>query len=318
MTKPRALIIKGDGINCERETAWAFELAGFEPNTIHVTDVLAAPQSLQQYKMICIPGGFAFGDEIASGKVLAIKLKEKLQDSLQAFVDQKKLLLGICNGFQVLVQMGILPLSQAGASRLVSLAQNEKGKFINRWVTLEIDRKPASDIFYRGLSRIDLPIRHGEGRIKLGHDTHVQNTKDLSKNECNRYDSEMRLEGVSAECSSSSGAGDNAIESPAVKNGKQASEVVRAHAAMRYEENVNGSYDRIASLINDTGTVMGLMPHPEAFVRYTQHPQWTNKAWRKARFGSDKLDVAADLPPCAALPDGLAILRNACEYIKSA
>ena len=109
MRKPKAIVLYGDGINCDAETAYALEIAGIEPVRQHTTELLDNPHRLFDCQMLVIPGGFSFGDEIASGKVLAIKLKHKVNEALHEFVDRGSFVLGICNGFQVLVQMGILP-----------------------------------------------------------------------------------------------------------------------------------------------------------------------------------------------------------------
>src|SRR5579883_977380 len=222
MSKNRALVISGDGINCESETIWGLQAAGFQGDEVHITSLLSKPSLLNDYALIVFPGGFSFGDEIASGKVLAIKIMDKLQDAMHQCIEKDRLVLGICNGFQALVQMSLLPDSQNGAEKTVSLVHNEGGHFINKWVELEVPA-PARTGFFAGLEKIELPIRHGEGRIRP-------------------------------------------------KSGKE--EYIDRHATLRYANDVNGSFRRIASLSNARGNVMGLMPHPEAFVRFTQHPAW--------------------------------------------
>jgi phosphoribosylformylglycinamidine synthase subunit PurQ / glutaminase len=268
----KALVIEGDGINCEQESTWALKMAGFEVTNKHVSELLKQPEELRSSKLLCIPGGFAFGDEIASGKVLAVKLRHYMQEQLQDFVDAGNLVLAICNGFQVVVQMGLLPSSEAGAPRLVSLARNGRGKFINRWVSMNVTQSPAAQIYFAGLKTIDLPMRHGEGNIKL--EAVGSQHGDLKRRE----------------------------------------EIVKEHAALRYTEDVNGSYDRIASLINKSGTVMGMMPHPEAFVRWTQHPQWTSRKRLHALAGGS----ASEQTESKSVPDGLRIFQNAYNYIQNA
>jgi phosphoribosylformylglycinamidine synthase subunit PurQ / glutaminase len=245
--KPRALVLFGDGINCDLETQQGLELAGFAADRIHTSQFLANPSGLFDAQLLALPGGFSFGDEIASGKVLAIKLRHKLRETLYQFIDQGKLVLGICNGFQVLTQLGFLPFSNNGAPRVVTLDHNSGGKFINRWTSLQVDKDGKSP-FFQSLDTIELPIRHGEGRLRLAPDA-AEDTHEQVKNHC----------------------------------------------ALRYAEDVNGSYDRIAALTNTKGTVLGLMPHPEAFVRFNQHPDWNRK---KASANS-------------AEPAGLVILKNA-------
>jgi phosphoribosylformylglycinamidine synthase len=200
---------------------------------MHASQLLADPSALSRYHLCAIPGGFSFGDEIASGKVLAVKLMERLKEALYQFVEEERLLMGICNGFQVLVQMGLLPHSQSGKPRVVSLMHNKGKKFINRWVTLDVTENTGTP-FFIGLNSFDLPIRHGEGRLAL-----ASSGKDSE-------------EGKASE-----------------------QELVKQRAPLRYADDVNGSFDRIAALNNERGNVLGIMPHPEAFVRWSQHPQWT-------------------------------------------
>ena len=213
----------GDGINCGDETSFALQLAGFDPLLTHTSDLLGNPKLLKDAQLLALPGGFSFGDEIASGKVLAIKLEAALKESLKEFVSEGKLVIGICNGFQCLVQMGLLPETQEDGVRLASLSRNSGKKFINRWVQLSVDSK-VSCPWLEGLTEFDLPIRHGEGRL-----------------------------------------------SPA----KDSEDSVKKQAPLRYSIEINGSFDRISGLTNAKGNVFGLMPHPEAFVRWTQHPSWT-------------------------------------------
>ena len=253
----KALVIYGDGINCENETAHALALAGFQASKVHCVDILARPAQLQDAQLLALPGGFSFGDEIASGRVLAIKLKEKLQEALAKFVAAGNLVIGICNGFQILVQLSCLPDSAAGARSTVSLCHNEGGKFINKWVKLDVCA--GAGPFFAGLDTIHLPIRHGEGRLTLPSDS-----TDVLQ------------------------------------------ETVKRQAALRYKDDINGSYDNIAGLTNAAGNVLGLMPHPEAFVRWNQHPGWTDIS--RGRTEGD-LGLA---PECMAqTPHGLQIFKNA-------
>ncbi len=241
----KALVVYGDGINCDGETEFALSIAGFAPERIHTTDLLKTPKKLSECQLLVLPGGFSFGDEIASGKVLSIELKQKINSTLHEFIDKKGLVIGICNGFQILVQLGILPVSKNGAPKTVSLARNSGGKFINRWVGLTVVNGHRSP-FFAGLKDIDLPIRHGEGRLTLG-----------------------------------------------INPGKEVSELVSKHTVLRYRDDINGSFEKAAALTNEQGNVLGLMPHPEAFVRASQHPSWTD-----SKVQTDK-------------PHGLVILQNA-------
>lgn len=265
---PQALIICGDGINCEFETEYGFDLAGFSSKRIHCTDLLANPAALNDAKALIFPGGFSFGDEIASGKVLAIKLREKLQDLLHDFIDRGNLVIGICNGFQILVQLGILPNSDRGAERTVSLCHNSSGRFINRWVSMEV-RDESKSQFFKGLKTIHLPMRHGEGKLTMAGEIEDQ-IRDMIKN----------------------------------------------RAPLRYQTDVNGSFEQIAALVNEKGNVLGLMPHPEAFVNWSQHPAWAQLRYNDVdstdaigmRFVLSKSDTQTT-------PHGLQILQNAAAML---
>lgn len=258
MHKPEAIVLCGDGINCDAETSWALNISGFEPQSIHVSDLLNRAEVLDKTQMLVIPGGFSYGDEIASGKVLAIKLKERLRDTLYNYIDSGKLVLGICNGFQVLVQLGLLPFSGENDPRIVSLVRNAQMKFVNRWVRLQVF-PDVNSRFFTSLREIELPIRHGEGRLALEpvDEGHAESTE----------------------------------------------QTVRRLAPLRYVEEVNGSFDKIAALTNPQGNVLGLMPHPEAFVRWTQNPSWTSRQVAIKRFERSN--------SIAEIPHGLAIFSNA-------
>jgi phosphoribosylformylglycinamidine synthase subunit PurQ / glutaminase len=221
---PNALILAGDGLNCEQETAFALELAGAHVRILHINALFENPKQLLDAAMLAIPGGFSFGDEISSGKLLALKLRYSLGDVLTQFIQDGRPVLGICNGFQTLVKLGVLPKSNDGAQQRVTLTHNRQRRFINQWVELRPNPQCA---FFRTIDTecIQLPIRHGEGRLVLG--------ADLTP------------------------------------------ETLVPHIALQYKHDVNGSHERIAGLCNESGTVLGLMPHPEAFVRQTQHPNWT-------------------------------------------
>jgi phosphoribosylformylglycinamidine synthase subunit PurQ / glutaminase len=260
MTNPEALVLAGDGINCEVETAYALSTTGFTPELVHVTDLLDEPGMIKKFKLMVIPGGFSFGDEIASGKVLALKLKDKFDQLLKEYVAQGSLLLGTCNGFQVLVQLGILPPPKDN-TRVASLIHNATGRFVDRWVSLIVNPN-VKCAFLNGLERFDLPVRHGEGQLKVapGMESYVSN-----------------------------------------------------FACLRYGNDINGSFDLIAGLTNDTGNVFGLMPHPEAFVRWTQHPAWTSMQSPSIEDGdyAPKASAAVATLTRPAEPHGLAIFRSA-------
>ncbi len=258
--KANALVLCGDGINCEEETVFALNAAGIDAAKIHCSDLLNKPEKLDKTQLIVFPGGFSFGDEIASGKVLAIKLREKLQEALHKFIERGNLLIGICNGFQILAQLEILPDSNKDAQRTVSLCHNEGGQFINKWVKLEVSGKSR---FFNGLESIHLPIRHGEGRLTLSSET----ADELVK-------------------------------------------MVKEQAALRYSKNVNGSFDNIAALTNKNDNVLGLMPHPEAFVSWKQHP-----AWAQLKFGPVEGELGLSKESAETTPHGLQIFKNTAQIL---
>jgi phosphoribosylformylglycinamidine synthase len=226
MSMTKALVLTGDGINCEQETAWALTMAGAQADIVHINQLMTHPKQLQEYRILALPGGFSFGDEVSSGKILAIKLQHALGDTLKDFIEGDNLVIGICNGFQVLVKLGILPLSTF--RQQVTLVHNRQNRFINRWVSLKAS--PAN-LFFEGQDpeAFMFPIRHGEGRLLLPSEQ------------------ERHFEAM-----------------------------LKPHTVLTYCDEVNGSFGRVAGLINPRGNVLGLMPHPEACVRWTQHPAWTS------------------------------------------
>ena len=239
--KPKAIIITGYGINCDTETAYAFTKAGADAEKIHLNDLIEDPARLDDAQILAISGGFSFGDDIASGRVLANRLRYKLGDRIQSFVENGNLVLGICNGFQVLVKMGLLPAIGGGLKQEVTLTHNDSARFEDRWVHLEVD--PASAcVWTQGLDRIQLPIRHGEGKLVTAGEEGLQALKD-SHCTVMRYASH--------------------------KGGQANGE---------YPANPNGSTDDLAGICDPTGRVFGLMPHPEAFLHHTNHPRWTRES----------------------------------------
>lgn len=233
----KVLILYGYGINCDNETQYGFELAGADAKKVHVNELIRGEQKLKDYQILAIPGGFSFGDDIGAGKVLATKIKYNLVAEFSEFIREGKLIIGICNGFQVLVKLGILPGFNRNYDRQdVTLTFNDSGRFEDRWVYLKINQKSPC-IFTKGIETIYLPVRHGEGKF-------------VSKDEKNRE----RL------------IGQNQIVAQYVDDkGDLAS----------YPWNPNGSELNIAGICDESGRIFGLMPHPEAFLFPQNHPSWT-------------------------------------------
>ena len=235
--KPRALILYGYGINCDFETQYAFELAGAEAERVHINELISGTKKLENFHILAFPGGFSFADDIGAGKVLANKIKYNLSEPLQQFIADNKLIIGICNGFQAMIKMGILPgIKGDYHSQSATITFNDSGRFEDRWVYLKIE--PSVSVFTRGIDRLYLPVRHGEGKFAVRDRTVLKNLYD---------NKQIALKYCDA------------------KGDTQAS----------YPWNPNGALDSIAGICDQTGKVYGMMPHPEGFLFRTNHPRWT-------------------------------------------
>lgn len=227
--KPRALVLTGDGINCEVETSEALKLAGFDAEIRHLNDLISEEFKQDylssRYSLLAMPGGFSFGDDLTSGRVLALKLQHRLGWNLPLYAERGGLVIGVCNGFQALIRMGVF-------GKDISITHNVSGKFLNMWV--KVSPQGNRCVWLKGMGTLDLPIRHGEGRLVISTE---RRSEALAK---------MQQKGM---------------------------------VCLKYEGddsmNPNGTQDNIAGLCDSTGRIFGLMPHPEAFVRWTSHPEWT-------------------------------------------
>lgn len=241
---PTALVIRAPGTNCDSELCRAFSLAGAAVELVHIGRLMKEPGLLDSADLIGLPGGFSYGDDIASGRIFAMKLREHLYAPMREVMARGCLVIAPCNGFQVAVQVGLLPGPAAGAEwptdvsppQELSLAENAGARFMDRWIGMEY-LPGSSCVWTRGLMddvpeelRGDvsiLPIAHGEGRLVAASQGVL-----------------TRLGG----------------------NGQ---------IAIRYTDNLNGSADAIAGICDSTGRILGLMPHPERFLDWTRHPYWT-------------------------------------------
>ena len=234
----RAIVLTGFGINCDYETQSALNRLGAQAERIHLNDIIEDTGLLEQNQILAIPGGFSFGDDVASGKILANRLRYKLGGPLKKFIADGRLIIGICNGFQVMVKMGILPLSDGEFVQEVTLTNNDSARFENRWVSLKTD--PATKcVWLKGIERLELPVRHGEGKFIPRDDAVLRRIKDSGQ---------VALRYCTQDGAPAKGA---------------------------FPANPNGAVDDIAGICDPSGRIFGLMPHPEAHVDRTNHPCWT-------------------------------------------
>jgi len=261
--KPRVIVVRTAGTNCDIETAYAFEIAGAKPERVHINRLIDGSRKLKDYSVMAIPGGFSYGDDIASGKILANEIRCTLMGELKKFIKSGRIVIGICNGFQVLVKAGLLPnLERDYESVHASLSLNDSAKFEDRWVYLRHNpgkRGRGKCVWTSNISDvIYLPVAHAEGKFIPGSERVL---KDLIHN-------------------------DQIVFTYRDASGCRGS----------FPVNPNGSIADIAGICDKSGRVLGLMPHPERHIQFTQHPFWTRL---------HKRDEG----------DGLQIFRNGVEFV---
>lgn len=248
--KPKILILKTDGINRDQETSFAFELAGGKSKIVHINELRSKKEKLENYQILAIPGGFSYGDDIVSGKILAIELTSFFEEELKKFIERKNtLIIGICNGFQVLVRTGLLPFRKLGKMQ-VTLTNNDSGHFECRWVNLKVEPKTKCVfINNEAMKQLDktvlsYPIAHGEGKF-------FTDQKTLDEIEKQNLVVFRYID----------------------QNGKP---------TRTYPHNPNGALNSIVGICDTTGRILGLMPHPECFVLKEHHPNWRRESasWR--------------------------------------
>ena len=237
---PKALILRTAGTNCDRESAFAFETAGAVAERIHVNRLIENPHLLDDFQILCLPGGFSYGDDLGAGRVLASQIVVHFRDRVQKFLDRGNLAIGICNGFQVLVKTGLLPgpvsKDEPLFAQTVTVTYNDSGKFEDRWVHLRADTDRC--VFLAKGEIIYLPVAHGEGKVIPLNEEHRKTLAKLGR-------VALRYVGPAGQ------------DKPG------------------YPANPNGSLGDIAGLCDATGRVLGLMPHPERHLTGLQHPTWT-------------------------------------------
>jgi phosphoribosylformylglycinamidine synthase subunit PurQ / glutaminase len=243
-SQPRALVLGGYGLNCDYETEHAFRLAGAVTERVHINQLISGARRLAEFDVMAFIGGFAWADDHGAGVILATKLRRHLEADLERFIADGRYVIGICNGFQALVNLGLLPaMGGARFEREVALTYNDCGNFRDQWVHLRVEA--SSCVFSRGLTHLELPVRHAEGKLVADPDTLA------------------RLE-----------EGRQVVLRYARPDGSV--------AGGEFPYNPNGSMNDIAGICDPSGRVFGLMPHPEAFTHFTNHPDWTRQAWSDA------------------------------------
>ena len=235
MKKPNVLIFAGYGLNCEEETQFGFRIAGAIADIIHINDCIDRPRILTRYQILAIPGGFSYGDDTGAGNAFANKLKNHLWEKLLKFASGDRLIIAICNGFQILVNTGLLTgLHTPRGTKDIALLQNESSRLIDRWTDL---KNFSLSPWLRGINTFSLPIGHGEGRLYAKPETLAL----MKKNNM------IALRYVKGD----------------ICNYQQ------------LPVNPTGTLDNIAGITDKTGKIFGLMPHPERALFFTQLPYWT-------------------------------------------
>ena len=308
----RALVLRAPGINCDRETAQACRLAGFATDLLHINQLLRQPERLLHYAMLVIPGGFSYGDDLGAGTLLAKNLTIHLGFQLRQFIAEGRLVLGICNGFQVLVRAGLLPGHALDATTnvsnhieplpepIASLTVNTSAQFECRWITLNV--ASSNCIFTRGIDHpIQLPVAHGEGQFVLADDALLVQLQANGQVPLVYAETAIltpttpRIPARGIRTMDQRAAiGGNPFMVRIPLAGILAGSGTGAGMALSYPANPNGSIGNIAGVCNPRGTVFGLMPHPERYVSAFQHPQ---------RHGNED-----------GTGDGLLLFKNAYAY----
>jgi phosphoribosylformylglycinamidine synthase subunit PurQ / glutaminase len=271
MSTVKALVLTGYGLNCDNETAYSLELAGAQAHRAHINTLIDGDVKLDDFQLLVFGGGFAWADDHGAGVIQAVRFKHNIGESLLDFIKQGNLVIGICNGFQTLVNLGLLPgFDNDYQTRSVALTYNDCGNFRDDWVHLKVNAKSPC-VFTKDLDFFDLPVRHGEGKLCA--------TDDIIKRLITNNQVVMHY---------------------TLANGDAAN--------LAFPENPNGSIHDIAGICDPTGRVFGLMPHPEAFNHYTNHPAWTFKKSAAKRQGKDLMN---EITP------GIRLFKNAVDYIRS-
>jgi phosphoribosylformylglycinamidine synthase len=244
--QPRVLILRAPGTNCDQETAFAFQTAGGRPDVVHLNRLLENPRLADNYQILAIPGGFSYGDDISAGRIFGNQIRHHLRESLEQFKAAGKLIIGICNGLQILVKSGVL-LPDRADEPIATLTLNESGKFEDRWVNLRVVSDKCA--FLHGIDHLYLPVAHAEGKFVARDEATLQRLNEAGQ-------LVLRYTQSPEPCLLSPG-------------------------PVPYPANPNGAELNVAGLCDETGRVFGLMPHPERHIDPTQHPRWTREDRRR-------------------------------------
>lgn len=237
MKRINALVLTGYGLNCDNETVYALESSGAHAKRIHINELINGTVRLDDFHFMVFGGGFSWGDDHGAGVVQAIRMQTNIGDQLLSFVEKGRLIIGICNGFQVLVNLGLLPgMENSYQRRSVAITYNDCGTYQDRWITLKVNEKSPC-IFTKGLVQLDSPIRHGEGKIWA--EQGIIDALEKNNQVALRY---------------------------ALPDGNPANQI--------FPNNPNGSINDIAGICDPSGRIFGLMPHPEAYHNFHNHPNW--------------------------------------------
>lgn len=273
MKAVKAMVLTGYGLNCDNETDFSLRLAGADAHRMHINELISKAQNgspLRDYQILVFGGGFSWADDHGAGVLMASKMKRHLGEQLKAFVDAGNLILGICNGFQALVNLGLLPgFDGRYQDRQVALTHNDSGNFIDAWVKLKVNPQ-SPNVFTKGLTFAEFPVRHGEGKFYATEDT----IKRLFQN------NQVVLQYADPDGNPAGG---------------------------RRPSNPNGSLFDIAGICDSTGRIFGLMPHPEAFNHFTNHPDWTRRKLMLSRRGENIEQEEGG---------GIGIFRNVVNYFR--
>jgi phosphoribosylformylglycinamidine synthase len=264
MNKPKVLVFSGYGLNSEEETAYGFQLAGADAEIVHINDIIDGKKKLEEYQILSFPGGFAYGDDTGAGNAYANKVKNHLWEAVEKFIQKDKLIIGICNGCQIVTNLGLIPaFSKKYGDREFALLNNTSARFTTRWTDMQVT---SDSPWLKGIKKLSLPIAHGEGRFS----STKENLANLHKNK------QIALQYIAGEMC-------EYLDLPT---------------------NPNGSIDDIAGLTDETGKILGLMPHPERGMFFVQRPDWS---LLKEQYKRTKRKLPTEGP-------GLQIFKNAVQY----